>query len=79
MKSALKRVKAAVARKALDRSDRATVRLDREHEARPHRFTVELDRAGAADALLAADLRARQTGRVADEVRQDVRGSASPS
>src|ERR671915_2629979 len=71
MESALERVEAIVAREALDRPERAAARLDRQHQAGPHRLAVELDRAGTADALLAADLRAGETRGVADEVGQE--------
>ena len=54
---------------AFDRAHVAAVGLDGEHQARAHRLAVELDRAGAADAVLAADLGPGQA-LVADEVRQ---------
>src|SRR4051812_43832152 len=60
----------ALAREPLNRRQGATVRLHGEHEARAHGLAVELDRAGAAHALLAADLRAGEAGAVANEVGQ---------
>ena len=71
VEGALERVKPPSPREALDRRERAAVRLDREHQARAHRLAVELDGAGATHALLAADLRAGQAGLVADEVGQE--------
>jgi hypothetical protein len=60
----------AVRREALDREDRPAVCLDGEHEARARGLTVDLHGARAADAVLAADVRAGEPGDVADEVRQ---------
>ncbi len=54
---------------ALDRAHVAPVGLDGERQAGAHRLAVELHRARAADAVLAADLRAGEA-LVADEVRQ---------
>src|SRR3954466_11296985 len=59
-----------VARQALDGEHRAAAGLDRQHEARPHGLAVDLHGARAADAVLAADVRAGQARDVADEVRQ---------
>ena len=68
----LERMQVAVRRREpLDRPERAAVRLDREHQAGPDGLAVELDGAGAAHALLAADLRASEPGAVPDEVRQE--------
>ena len=47
-----------------------SVGLHREHQAGAHRLAVEEDRAGAADAVLAADVRAGQAELVAQEVAQ---------
>src|SRR5919109_1522491 len=58
----------AVGRQALDRGYVAAVGLDREHGARLHRVSIEMDRAGAAHRRVAADLRAREVELVADEV-----------
>ncbi len=55
----LHRPHAAVGRPAaLDGRDGCAVEGDREHQAGPHRVAVDEDRAGAADAVLAADVRA---------------------
>src|SRR5688500_12682251 len=67
----LERVEGAVGGQPFDRPEAAAVRLHREREAGAHRDAVELDGAGAADALLAADLRPGQPGTVPDEVRQE--------
>src|SRR5829696_3515689 len=68
---ALERVQLAVRGQPLDRPELPAVRLHREHQARAHGLAVELDRAGAADALLATDLCPRQPGLVAYEVGQE--------
>ena len=49
-------------------SSSAAVDLDREEEAGAHGDAVEPHRARAADAVLAADVRAGEAERVADEV-----------
>ena len=49
---------------------RAAISLDGEHQAGADRFAVELDRAGATDAVLAPDVRPRQSRVMADEVRE---------
>ena len=54
----------------LDRLDVAALGLRREHQAGAHGAAVELHGAGAADAVLAADVRAAQAERVAQEVGQ---------
>ena len=46
------------------------IRLDREHRAGLHCQTIAQDRAGAADAGLAADVRAGQIAVIAQEMRQ---------
>jgi hypothetical protein len=66
----LQRVQLVAVGEPLDGQQRAAVRLRGEHEARAHGLAVELDRARAAHAVLAADVRAGQPGLVADEVRQ---------
>ena len=43
-----------------DGADRLALRLHREHQAGAHRLAVDDHRAGAADAVLAADVRAGQ-------------------
>ena len=52
----------------LDGGDLRAVRLHREQHAALHRLAVEVDRAGAAVAGVAADVRAGQVDVVADEV-----------
>src|SRR5258708_4605069 len=52
----LHRVQLPPARESFDGRDRSTLRLGRQHEARLHRLAVEQHGAGAADALLAADM-----------------------
>jgi len=47
------------------------VRLDGEYEARAHRFPVEQDGAGAADAVFAADVRAGEPQRGAEKVGEE--------
>src|SRR5262245_8738985 len=66
----LQRMQLAVRREALDRRDLAAVGLDREHGARLDRVPVQLDRAGAADGRVAADLRTGEAEAVAKEVDQ---------
>ncbi len=67
----LKRCQVAVAGEPFDRLDLGPVDLDREEEARPDSGPVEAHGAGAADAVLAADVRAVQAERVAQEVREE--------
>ena len=64
----LQRRQRRLAREGLDRLDLGAVRLDGEQAARAHRDAVEPDGAGAADAVLAADVRAGQPEAVAEEV-----------
>ena len=49
---------------------RVAVRLHREHQARAHRLAVEQNGAGAADAVLAADMRAVEAEMVAQAIEQ---------
>jgi len=51
-------------------SDRCVVGLHRQHQAGPHDLAVDAHRAGAANAMLATDMRARQLQVLAQEVRQ---------
>ena len=61
VKRLLNRMKVlGVGRQALDGGDLATVDLDGQEQARPHRHAVEQDGAGAADAVLAPHVRPRQ-------------------
>src|SRR5919109_5535986 len=64
----LERMELAASRETLDRRDLAAVGLDGEHGAGLHRVPVEVDRAGAAERRVAADLRAREAEVVAEEV-----------
>ena len=61
----LDRMQLPVARQALDRGDRRAVGLDREHRARLHRLAVDEHRARTTARRVAADLRARQPGGLA--------------
>src|SRR5262249_39571035 len=58
----------AVGRQPFDRGDGGTVRLDREHRARLDGLAVDQDGARAADAGLAADVRAGQIAVIAQVV-----------
>ena len=58
----------AVGRKALDRRHLAVVRLHRKHQARARRVAVDQHRAGAAHAVLAAEMRAGEVEFVAQEI-----------
>src|ERR671934_273475 len=64
----LQRMQLAVARETLDRRDLAAVGQNRERGARLHREPVEVDRAGAANRRVAADLRPGEPEVVAEEV-----------
>src|SRR5271170_4141074 len=55
---------------AFDGADLLAVGLDCEHQAGAHRLVVDDDGAGAADAMLAADMGAGQPAIVADGVDQ---------
>src|SRR5215216_6529812 len=69
--SLLQRTKLGVtSRKSLDRGDLMAVGLHRQHQAGTCGEAIEQDGAGAADAMLAAKMRACQTKRVAQEIRQ---------
>src|SRR5688572_3405887 len=57
-------------RQALDGFHPAAIRLDREHQAAAHNFAVDAQRARAADAVLAADVRAGQPELIAQEIDQ---------
>jgi hypothetical protein len=61
----------AAGRETLDRLNLMTVGLDGQHDARPHRLSVEEDRARAADAMLAADVRAGQLEILAQKIAQE--------
>ena len=66
----LQRRQLAVSGETLDRLDPRAVHLRREHQARANGGAVDPDRAGAADAVLAADVRPPQPQPVAQEVRE---------
>ena len=57
-------------RYTLDRLDFGAVALHREHEAAAHHRAVDAHRAGAADALLAADMAAGEAEVIAQEIDQ---------
>ncbi len=61
---------AAVAREALDGREFVAVGLHRQHQAGADRDTIEQNGAGAADAMLAADMGAGQPQFVAQEIAQ---------
>ena len=65
-----------VARQALDGGHLVPVDLDGEHQARAHRVAVDQHRARAADAVLAADVRAGQPEVVPQRVGQQPRAPA---
>src|SRR5712692_5632054 len=58
----------AVLAEALDRRDRVTVRLDRQHSAGLHRLTVQEDGARAAVACVTANMGARKPEIIAKEI-----------
>ena len=66
----LQRRQLAVSGEPLHRLDPRAVHLRREHEAGANGGAVDPDRAGAADAVLAADVRAPQPQLMAQEVRE---------
>ena len=66
----LERAKFAALGKPFDRADVATLRLRREHEAGSHRRAIDNYRAGAADAVLAPEMRAGEFELLAQTVRK---------
>src|SRR5262249_27894168 len=66
----LQRVQPAVLRERLDRGDRLAVALHREHEARARTRAAHEHGARAADAVLAADVRASELELVAQEIHE---------
>src|SRR5262252_3904736 len=71
VKRLLQRVQLVGARRdALDGEKVVAVRLHSEHQARPRRAAVHQDGAGAAYAVLAAEMRAGETELVADKIRE---------
>src|SRR5215831_5523327 len=78
MKSLLHRVELVAIGEALNRPQLRAIGLHREHQARPHRLAVEKDRAGAADPVLAADMRAGQPQFLANEIDEQLARLAPP-
>src|SRR5262245_30513543 len=66
----LERMQALAVGEPLDRRQLGAVHLDGEQQAAPHGLAAEQDRAGSADAVLAADVGAREIEAVAQEVRE---------
>jgi len=66
----LQRVQIVAVRQTLDRADFPTVRLHGEHQAGAHRLVVDDDCAGAANAVLAADMGAGLPAVIADRIDQ---------
>src|SRR5215470_262593 len=60
----------AAIRQAFDRLDMRTIRLNREHQACPYDLAVQANRASAAHAMLAADMRSGQMQVLAQKVRE---------
>src|SRR5438309_665597 len=73
----LERVELAVAHEPLDRQKLGAVGLDRQHDAGTRGFAVEQNSARAADAVLAADVRARQAQVLAEEIHEQLAGLAA--
>ena len=69
-KGNLQRRQVSASGQPLDRAQLAAVHLNREQEAATHRGSVHDHRAGAADAVLAADVRPGETQAMPKEVRQ---------
>src|SRR5688572_28027154 len=65
---ALENAQAAGGREPLDRGDLGALELGRQEQAAPGGAAVHEDRAGAAHAVLAADVRAREPEILAEEV-----------
>src|SRR5262249_50089357 len=70
LKRLLQRMHPGFGCQPLDGLDRGAISLHGEHQAGPDSHTVENNRAGAADAMLAAKMRARKTKVLAEEVAQ---------
>jgi hypothetical protein len=69
----LQRVQFGFARRqSFDRFQLCAVRLHGKHETRADRFAIQQHRAGAANAVLATDVRPRQAQIVPDEVGQEL-------
>ncbi len=74
VKGLLQRVQPIAARQTLDCDQRGAVGLDREHQAGSDGGPVAHDRAGAADPVLASDMRPRQPEILAQEIDQELAG-----
>src|SRR5690242_11721978 len=66
----LQRVELADPAEAFDGLDRAAVRLHRKHQARARAIAIEQHGTGAADTVLATDMRAGEAERVTEEITQ---------
>src|SRR5262245_5382238 len=64
----LQGIELADATKAFDRLDRAAIGLHRKHQARSNAVAIDQHRAGAANAVLAADMRTGEPERLAQEI-----------
>jgi hypothetical protein len=64
----LQRIQLAVLGKPFNRGDLMTIGLHGEHEAGTNRRSIEKDRAGTADAVLAPDMGAGETNVVTEKV-----------
>ena len=70
MKARCSGCRSSPVRQTFDGADRAALGLHRKHQAGAHRLAVDNDGAGAADAVLAADMRAGLPAILADRVGQ---------
>ena len=78
VKGLLQRMQRIAARQTLDRDQRGAVGLHREHQA-GSAASVAHDRAGAADAVLASDMRPRQPKFSRRKSTRSLRGSQRPA
>ena len=74
----LQRMERAVLHQALDGRDLGAVGLHRQHQARARGLAVHQHRAGAADAVLAADVRAGEREVLPQEVDEQLADGAPP-
>ena len=68
LKGFLQRVHVFLVAQPFNRFDLMALSLNREHQARPNRLTVQQDRAAAADSVLATDVGPRQVELTANKV-----------
>jgi len=68
--SLLQRGQILIERQTFYRGNTGSVRLDGEHQTGPHRFAVHDDGAGAAHAMLAAEMRPCQTQTITQAIGQ---------